>query len=94
MKIFHFLLFVPSFAIINQKLCIHCKYFIPDTNSIKLSKCEMFPKVENKLNYLVSGIEEEEYNYCVTSRGDENICGEDAKMYKKKHISKYKDLSV
>ena len=83
------LLILPTLAM-KQKLCIHCKYFSADKNSIKFSKCEMFPKVENKFNYLVTGVEEEEYNYCFTSRSHDDMCGEQGDMFKRKHISKYK----
>lgn len=77
----------------KPKLCIHCKYFIPDndTGIDKFGKCSLFETKKGKLNYLVSGKTEEKYNYCSTSRYSNYMCGEEGKYYKKK-IVKNKDM--
>jgi hypothetical protein len=51
---FLFLLILNSvFPIFSLKLCINCKYFIPDNKENIFGKCKMFPQIENKLNYLM-----------------------------------------
>ena len=79
---------LPIFSLkqIKPKLCINCKYFIPDNDSGKYAKCSFFTKDENKINYLVNGIVKEEYYYCSTSRTANNMCGEEGKYYKKKIV--------
>ena len=90
------ILFLPILSLkeIKPKLCINCKYFIPDTstNTDKFSKCSLFPKEENNIFMLVNGIckdENIEYNYCLTTRRMEHMCGLKGKMYKKKYIKKH-----
>jgi hypothetical protein len=70
-----------------QKICINCKYFIPDNNNGVYGKCSLFPKKEAKIKFLVNGIDEEEYYYCSTVRATNDICGEEGKYYKKKRSS-------
>jgi len=73
---------------IKPKLCINCKYFIPDTltDAGTFSKCSFFPKNEGKIN-LVNGIINTYGNYyCSTARGSHDMCGEEGKYYKKKKI--------
>jgi len=72
----------------KPKLCINCKHFIPDNLNSKFSKCSFFPKRENKINFLVNGINEEEYYYCSISRDANDMCGEEGKYYKKKIVKK------
>jgi hypothetical protein len=68
----------------TPKLCINCKYFIPDNDSGRFDKCSRFPKQSGKINYLVTGIKDGEYFYCSTSREHDNMCGEEGKYYKKR----------
>ena len=85
------ILFLPIFCLkeIKPKLCINCKYFITDNNSGKYGRCILFPIEENKRYGLVNGdITENEYQYCVIARENENKCGKEGKMYKKKYIKK------
>jgi len=85
MKIIYFLsLITPIFSLIHKhKLCIDCKYYIPDHDIGKYSKCALFPKKEGKINYLVNGINSD-YYYCSTIRDIPGSCGEEGKYYKKK----------
>jgi hypothetical protein len=69
---------------VKPKLCIHCKYFIPDNEFIKYSKCSFFQK--NDIDFLVNGISKENYHYCCVSREIENMCGKEGKYYKKKIV--------
>ena len=78
---------LPVLSFMKEKLCIHCKYFIGND---KFGKCAMFPKIENKINYLISGVQENEYNACSVARLHDDMCGEYGLFFKKKHISKYK----
>lgn len=86
------ILFLPilSFKEMKPKLCINCKYFITDNDTGKFAKCSLFPRKENDIYNLVYGINEDniEYNYCSTSREQEDMCGKEGKMYKKKYIKK------
>lgn len=74
----------------KPKICINCKYFIPDNDSGKYSRCSFFPKRENNINFLVNGINEENYYFCYTSRDTNDMCGEEGKYYKKKIVKKMK----
>ena len=78
----------------KTKLCINCKYFIPDNDSGKYSKCFLCPTIQGKANFLVSGtINIDDYYYCTTARSGNAICGEEGKFYKKKvqHLKKEKE---
>lgn len=71
---------------IKPKLCINCKHFISDNDNGKYGKCSLFPKHEGKINFLVNGINEEDYYYCSTVREYNAKCGEEGKYYKKKKL--------
>jgi len=77
---FLFLLIVPIFSF---KFCIDCKHFITDAKENIFGKCKMFPQIENKINYLINGIEKDGYSYCSTARQFKNMYGEDGKMFEK-----------
>lgn len=75
----------------KPKLCIDCKHFIKDNGIGKFGKCSLSPKLSGRKYYLVNGvIDESEYEFCCLSRANEDICGEDGKLYKKKY--KNRDL--
>jgi len=78
------LLTINSLTHIKPNLCINCKYFIPDIHSDKFGKCSLFPKKDSKITFLVSGIYEDEYYFCSTSRNVNEMCGEEGKYYKEK----------
>ena len=71
----------------NKNPCTNCKFFINNEISSKYGKCSLFPLIcysnhpDNK-NY---------YYYCSTIRGNENKCGKEGKLWKKKE--KYLFLS-
>lgn len=78
---------IISLKQIKPNLCINCKYFIPDDNSSKFSKCFLCPTDQGKLNFLVNGIiNMEDYYYCSIARNGNAMCGENGKHYKKKRI--------
>ena len=77
---------IISLKQIKAKICINCKYFIPDNDIGKFGKCSLFPTEENYSNFLVNGISEENYYYCSTSRQSKDMCGEEGKYYKKKIV--------
>ena len=82
------LLPVCSLKQIKPKLCIHCKFFIPDTDSDKFSKCSLFQKQEGKVLFLINGIyQNEEFYFCSTARSSDNMCGEEGKCFAKKRRS-------
>ena len=65
--IFYLLIFpIISLKEPVQKICINCKYFIPDNNIGVYGMCSLFPKKEAKIKFLVNGIKEEEYYFCST----------------------------
>jgi len=67
------------------KLCINCKFFINSvTSENKYGKCSLFPNEENSVNFLVSGVEDNDYFYCATTRKCDDMCGKEGKKYKKK----------
>lgn len=78
---------LPGFSLKKAipNLCINCKFFINSvTSENKHGKCSLFPREENSLNFLVSGVEENEYSYCTTARMFDNMCGKEGREYKKK----------
>jgi hypothetical protein len=77
---------IYSLQAIKAKLCINCKYFIPDNYNSKFGRCSLFPKKENKINFLVNGIDDEEYYLCCIARDTNNMCGKEGKYYKKKTV--------
>lgn len=71
----------------KPKLCLNCKFFIPDTttNTGIFSRCSFFPNKEGEINFLVNGIIGKYQNdYCSTARCINDMCGEEGKHYKKK----------
>jgi len=77
-----------SVKVTKPKLCINCKHFVTDNKTGEFGKCSLFPRKEGKLNFLVSGVNKDEYMYCTTARESTDMCGEEGKMYKKKKITK------
>lgn len=77
---------IVSLKQIQQKLCIHCKYFIHDDHNSKFGKCSFFPTKEGNINFLVNGIHEEKYHYCSVARMSDDMCGKEGKYYKKKIV--------
>ena len=77
------LLFIHAFknASVKPKLCINCKYFLPNDINNKYGKCILFPRVnENEISHLVTSVD---YNFCYTARGSHDMCGKDGKKYRK-----------
>ena len=84
-------IFLPIFSLKHSipKLCVNCKYFLPDKESdiYIYGTCSLFPILTKEEKQL------QEYYYCSTSRNSENMCGKKAKYYKKKRlIKKYKQV--
>lgn len=79
---------VFSFKEIKPKLCVNCKHFIPDNNNNKFGKCSLFPVRKENDYFLVDGVSEDgiiDYHYCSTARKYDRMCGNEGKMYKRKH---------
>jgi len=78
----------------NPKLCINCKHFISDNIDNKYGKCALFPIIEYNNYHLVNGNTDEDinHNYCSIARGEETMCGEQGKLYKKKYTSRKKKI--
>lgn len=78
---------LPIFSLkkVTPKLCINCKFFINSvTGENRHGKCSLFPNEENSVNFLVSGVEDNNYLYCATTRKFDHMCGEEGKKYIKK----------
>lgn len=87
------LLLLPnlSFQLTKPKICLNCKYFLPDNNTGKFGRCLFFPIDEEDCFRLVNGCvieNKNEYNYCARARKIEGMCGLEGKHYKKKYIKK------
>jgi hypothetical protein len=88
-----FLFFLVTTAMsINIKKCINCKYFIQNkhVNDIIFGKCFYYPLKLDKVFNLISGelIEDNsDYEYCITARNYNNLCGPNGKNYLEKNIS-------
>ena len=91
---------IPYILTIETKtnICSNCKFFITKEPLLN-SKCFIFPKVTKDstykkkhflLEYLVTGLENDEfkysdiYYYCSTARGSETMCGIEGKYFIKK----------
>lgn len=89
---------LPSFSVncLSQtpKLCINCKYFINNGVTDEYGKCSFFLKERLKsqdYDFLVNGIikdQPKDYMYCSLVRSDENKCGIEGKMHKRKYNKK------
>ena len=85
---------------VKENICVNCKHFINTTGcSEKYGRCRIFPKkVDDELEYLVSGKRKLEYRFCNFVREDENSCGKKGKYFEPKifnfvnPINKLKDL--
>jgi hypothetical protein len=83
--IYSILLPVLSLKKTIPKLCINCKFFINSVSGDnKHGKCSLFPKEENILNFLVSGVNDNDYYHCSITRKYDDMCGKEGKKYKKK----------
>jgi hypothetical protein len=79
---------------IKTKICINCKHFVSSDNNNEYAKCSLFPRSENEIDALVTGIHKpDDYYYCSTARNSMNMCGLEGKFYKrvKSNINEYKD---
>jgi hypothetical protein len=79
---------VFSFKEMKPKLCVNCKYFIPDNNNNKFGKCSLFPVRKENDYFLVDGVSEDEiidYHYCSTARNYDSMCGNEGKLHKRKY---------
>ena len=85
-----FSIILPNISLkhIKPKICINCKYFLPDNDNGKYGKCSLFPKKDNNLNFLVNGIKNEDYYYCSIARDTYDMCREEGKYYKRKIVKK------
>jgi hypothetical protein len=70
----------------TPKLCVNCKFFINSvTCDNKYGKCSLFPKKENSIDFLVSGVVDDTYySFCSTARTYDNMCGKEGKKYENK----------
>jgi len=67
------------------KLCIYCKHFIPNRLGDTFGQCQNFPKKDYDVEFLVHGTgEQNQYYYCSTARGCDNMCGKEGKYHTKK----------
>ena len=85
------LLPIYCLKVTKPKLCINCKFFIPDNGDGEYGKCSLFPRREDNDNYLVNGINyiaPTDYSYCVTTRHMPDMCGKEGKLHKRKYIKK------
>jgi hypothetical protein len=74
---------------IKPKFCINCKYFIKNSLSDKseYGKCTKFPFEQSK--FLIDGvIRNDDFAYCSTARSHDDLCGAEAKEYKRKYKRK------
>jgi len=84
---------IPIMSLNKVKLCINCKYFLPDNDNNIYGKCTLFPLNQGRINYLVSGVNKDEYFYCTTARSQTSMCGGKGVKYKKKRVVKEEDIS-
>jgi hypothetical protein len=88
--IFLFLLLVIKSKSMNLKKCINCRYYIQNkyVTDISFGKCTYYPLKLDKVFDLISGklIEDNsDYEYCITARNYNNLCGSSGKNYQDKN---------
>jgi hypothetical protein len=90
-NIFIILALISLGKCLKPKFCVNCKFFLHEINNQKYGKCILFPKLDNtdfNYNYyLVTGdisLAHSYYEYCCTTRIEKDMCGKEAKYYKKK----------
>jgi hypothetical protein len=81
-----FLFFVTQTECYKPKLCVDCKYHIPDVFATEFSYCKRFPiKRSEDTYFLVTGIRsypETHYMYCLTVRSSNFLlCGPNALLF-------------
>ena len=90
MYIFAFISILASVLSLKEtkpKFCINCKFFITDNETGRFGRCSLFPKRDGKIPFLVNGIKNEDtFNFCTISRENDDMCGAEAKFYKKKIV--------
>jgi hypothetical protein len=75
----------------TPKLCVDCKHFIPDPiSNNKYGKCFLFITDKSNLDYLVSGVDERQNEYCFITRQYGDMCGKEGKY----HDIKMKDKTL
>jgi len=75
---------------IKPKFCINCKYFIPCDTGNEFGKCMSFQYENN--NFLIDGNVRNNYYFCSTARGKEDLCGKIGKKYVKKYKKNTKKI--
>ena len=74
---------------VKPKLCIDCKYFIPDDGNGIFGN--LFPREENEVYKLVDGNDmNDDYYYCSVVRNYKELCGKEGTFYKKKRVKNIK----
>ena len=70
----------------RAKICINCKHFVSsNNNNNEYGKCSLFPRSENKITALVTGIHKpDDYYYCSTARDFDTMCGKEGTCFEKK----------
>ena len=77
-----------SVKVSMSKICVRCKYFIRDDENNILGKCALFPTDKGIIEYLVTGVNKNKYQYCCTSREFDNMCGKEGRLYEEKTHNK------
>ena len=78
--IFFCSLILPIFSLkeIKPKLCINCKYIIKNDDN-RYSQCSLFQQIHRqqqaKINFLITGVKEEQYYSCSIARAYNTMCG-------------------
>jgi hypothetical protein len=74
----YFIIFLAYIA--SPKNCLHCTHFIPDKIGNGFGTCKFFPVKTTDTSFFVTE-KEVKYNYCVTARKYDYMCGDYAKHY-------------
>lgn len=93
MNIFFLLNVLVTLSLKQYKslFCYNCKHFIKNDMGIEYGKCGIFPKINNDYtNYLITDIrdiesKDDNYYYCGTVRSNDDMCGENGSLYRKKY---------
>ena len=81
-------LFLPIYSL-KPTLCINCKFLIKEDilffGDAKYGKCSRFPcNDDNYVDYLITGKQKIEYQYCSIVRKYPDMCGKEGIFYKPK----------
>ena len=92
--LFLFMYSVYSAEVKPVKLCINCRHFLlkPSFSNPNNGKCSLYPTMKVDRNLISGYTSYIDYEKCIISRNNENMCGEDGKRYEPGNGNNYQKI--